>query len=91
MLHIEISNRHMCVEAGPASQDAVIKSISASPGLQCCGDKWSPCSPPSWIDTLFQTVYFIRPPSPFLKYQLFYSVLKLQPKWDIKLFLKWAL
>ncbi len=34
-LHIQISNRHMCVEAGPASQDAVIKSISASPGLQC--------------------------------------------------------
>jgi hypothetical protein len=35
MLHIQISNRHMCVEVGPASQDAVIKSISASPGLQC--------------------------------------------------------
>jgi hypothetical protein len=39
MLHIQISNRHMCVEAGPASQDAVIKSISASPGLQCIARK----------------------------------------------------
>ncbi len=44
-LHIQISNSHMCVEAGPASQDAVIKSISASPGLQCrpgsCPAGWS--------------------------------------------------
>jgi hypothetical protein len=40
MLHIQISNRHMCVEAGPASPDAVIKSISALPGLQSRGTVW---------------------------------------------------
>ncbi len=34
-LHIQISNIHMCVVPGPASQDAVIKRVYASPGLQC--------------------------------------------------------
>jgi hypothetical protein len=36
-LHIQISNVHMCVVPGPASQDAVFKSVYASPGLQCKG------------------------------------------------------
>ena len=34
-LHIQISNIHMCVVPGPASQVAVIKRVYASPGLQC--------------------------------------------------------
>jgi hypothetical protein len=34
-LHIQISNIHMCVVPGPASQVAVIKRVFASPGLQC--------------------------------------------------------
>ncbi len=34
-LLIQISNIHMCVVPGPASQDAVIKRKYASPGLQC--------------------------------------------------------
>jgi hypothetical protein len=34
-LLIQISNIHMCVVPGPASQDAVIKRVYASPGLQC--------------------------------------------------------
>jgi hypothetical protein len=36
ILHIQISNVHMGVAAGPASQDAVLKLKYASPGLQCC-------------------------------------------------------
>jgi hypothetical protein len=42
-LHIQISNIHMYVVPGPASQDAVIKRVYASPGLQCE-------SPDGWID-----------------------------------------
>jgi hypothetical protein len=33
-LHIQISNVHMCVVPGPTLQDAVIKCVYASPGLQ---------------------------------------------------------
>jgi hypothetical protein len=34
ILHKQISKVYMCAEPGPASQDAVIKSTYASPGLQ---------------------------------------------------------
>jgi hypothetical protein len=34
-LLIPISNIHICVVPGPASQDAVFKRVYASPGLQC--------------------------------------------------------
>jgi hypothetical protein len=34
-LYIQISNVHICVVPGPASQDAVFKSVYALPGLQC--------------------------------------------------------
>ncbi len=33
-LYTQISNVHMCIFPGPASQDAVIKCVYASPGLQ---------------------------------------------------------
>ncbi len=35
IFHIQISNVHMGVAPGPASQDAVLKLKYASPGLQC--------------------------------------------------------
>ncbi len=34
-LHIQISNIHICVVPGPASQDAVYKRVCTLPGLQC--------------------------------------------------------
>jgi hypothetical protein len=34
-LYIQISILHMSVVPGPTSQDAVIKRVLASPGLQC--------------------------------------------------------
>jgi hypothetical protein len=41
-LHTQISNVHMCIVPGPALQDAVVKRVYASPGLQCGlgGDVW---------------------------------------------------
>jgi hypothetical protein len=38
-LHIQISELHMCVVPGPASQDAVFKHIYALPGFQCISSK----------------------------------------------------
>ncbi len=34
-LHTQMSNVHMCVVPGPASQVAVIKRVYSLPGLQC--------------------------------------------------------
>jgi hypothetical protein len=39
-LHIKMSNIHMYVVPGPASQDAVFKRVCASPGLQCKIKVW---------------------------------------------------
>jgi hypothetical protein len=35
ILHIQISNVYVSVVSGPLSQDAVIKCVYISPGLQC--------------------------------------------------------
>ncbi len=43
ILLIQISNVHMGIAPGPASQDAVLKLKYALPGLQCClwgADLW---------------------------------------------------
>jgi hypothetical protein len=41
-LHLQISNIHMCVVPGSASQDAVIKRVYTSLGLQCMGHSAKP-------------------------------------------------
>jgi hypothetical protein len=43
----------MCIEAGPTSQDAVIKSIYASPGLQC--------TPQGFVNNFFLALEKFRP------------------------------
>ncbi len=50
-LQIRMSNIHKCVVPGPASQDAVIECVYASPGLQCMRDK-------IYLVTVFKSTVF---------------------------------